>query len=226
MKLIRLFGVTIAGLALSAVASQAQLSLNFASTSGSTIQFNGAASSFQFSATGSQWQIGSESGGTGSAINLFGLVANGPFNYGAITTITLPGLIYQYANVTGPFGGLVIDDGAGNSLTGSVNWEQVATYNYAGAINGALEINVTGMAYSGSNPDLVTFVAEGPASMDLTFQFSPGMTLSQLTVGSGAYATSYSGSLSVVPEPTTAGCLLLGLCALACCQRFTKNRRS
>ena len=29
-----------------------------------------------------------------------------------------------------------------------------------------------------------------------------------------------------VPEPTTAGCFLLGLGALACCQRYAKNRRS
>jgi hypothetical protein len=33
-------------------------------------------------------------------------------------------------------------------------------------------------------------------------------------------------TLTPVPEPTTAGCFLLGLGALACCQRFTKNRRS
>jgi hypothetical protein len=33
-------------------------------------------------------------------------------------------------------------------------------------------------------------------------------------------------SFHQVPEPTTAGCFLLGLGALICCQRFTKNRRS
>jgi hypothetical protein len=32
--------------------------------------------------------------------------------------------------------------------------------------------------------------------------------------------------LAPVPEPTTAGCFLLGLGALACFQRFTQNRRS
>jgi hypothetical protein len=31
---------------------------------------------------------------------------------------------------------------------------------------------------------------------------------------------------AVVPEPTTAGCFLLGLGALVCIQRFTQNRRS
>ena len=32
--------------------------------------------------------------------------------------------------------------------------------------------------------------------------------------------------IAPVPEPTTAGCFLLGLGALVCCQRFIKNRRS
>jgi hypothetical protein len=32
--------------------------------------------------------------------------------------------------------------------------------------------------------------------------------------------------LAVVPEPTTAGCFLLGLGALACFQRFAQKRRS
>jgi hypothetical protein len=32
--------------------------------------------------------------------------------------------------------------------------------------------------------------------------------------------------LAVVPEPTPAGCFLLGLGALVCIQRFTQNRRS
>jgi hypothetical protein len=49
-----------------------------------------------------------------------------------------------------------------------------------------------------------------------------------------SYAISFIGSVSfqeeltpsTVPEPTTAGCFLLGLGALAFCQRFAKNRRS
>jgi len=48
----------------------------------------------------------------------------------------------------------------------------------------------------------------------------------------GDFTTSYDngggGTADVfpVPEPTTAGCFLLGLGALACCQHFSKNRRS
>jgi hypothetical protein len=230
MKPIKSFAVAMAGLAISVVTSYAQLTLNFASTTGSTIQFNGAASSFQFDSstmsgyTGTQWQIGSENGGTGSALGLFGVFINSPFSYGPISTTVFPGITYETANVTGPLGGLNINDGVGNLLTGNVDWIQVATFNSAGALNAALIVNVAGLAYAGTNPDLLALVAEGPGSMNVSFQFSPSKMLSQLTSGSGPYNTSFSGSISVVPEPMSAGVLLLGLGALACFQRFTQNR--
>lgn len=221
------FGLALAALLSSLVNSQAQLTFNFASTPGATIQFNGTSSTFQFnnSATplyvGTQWQIGSENGGTGSAIGLFGVVNNSPFSYGPITTILLPGLDYEYANVTGPLGGLSINDGAGGFLTGNVDWIQVATYNYVGAINGQLTVNVTGLSYAGSNPDLLTLAANAPAAMSLSFQFAPGQTLSSLSSGTGPYMTSFSGSLSVVPEPSALPMAMLGLvvCGLATVSR-------
>jgi hypothetical protein len=235
MKHIKLFTMAMAGLALSVVTSQAQLSLNFASTTGATIQFNGTTSSFQFNSStlvlpppigsyyvGSQWSIGSETGGTGSALGLLGVFTNSPFSYGTITT---PSTGVEIATVTGPLGGLNVNDGLGNLLTGNINWIQVETDNSTGSINASLTVNVTGLAYAGTNPDLATLAADGPGSMNLSFQFSPGKTLSQLTSDTGPYKTSFSGSLSV-PEPTSAGVLLLGLGALACCQRYAKNRRS
>ena len=236
MKPIKSFAVAMAGLVLSAVTSQAQLSLNFASTTGATIQFNGTASSFQFDSStlverppigayyvGSQWSIGSETGGTGSALGLLGVFNNSPFSYGPITT---PSAGVEIATVTGPVGGLNLNDGLGNFLTGNVNWIQLETDDSSGSINAALTVNVTGLAYAGINPDLLTLVADGPGSMNLSFQFSPSEMLSQLTSGVGPYNTSFAGSISVVPEPTSAGVLLLGLGALVCFQRFTQNRRS
>jgi hypothetical protein len=44
--------------------------------------------------------------------------------------------------------------------------------------------------------------------------------------GPAAPASANIDSITVVPEPTTAGCFLLGLGALVCFQRFTKNRCS
>jgi hypothetical protein len=225
MKPIKSFAVAMAGLAISAVTSHAQLTLNFASTAGSTIQFNGASSSFQFdtsilpSDTGTQWQIGSENGGTGSAINLFGVVDNSPFSYGPISTTIVGPYTFQTATVLGPFGGLKINDGLGNLLTGDINWVDVETVNFAGGINASLTVNVTDLAYAGSNPDLETLVAEGPGSMDLAFQFSPGKMLSQLTSGVGTYNTSFSGSISVVPEPGTFALMVCGLTGLLVMRR-------
>jgi hypothetical protein len=216
MKIIKSFAVATAGLALSIVTSHAQLSLDFSSTIGSTIQFNGTNSTFQFNSStsslyggiffGTQWSIGNETGGTGSALGLFGLVNNSPFSYGPITT----NINVETANVLGPSGGLSINDGAGNLLTGTIGWIQLQTSSFAGGINPSLTVNVTGLAYAGTNVDLQTLVADGPGSMDLTFQFSPGRTLGDLTSGSGPYQTSYSGSLSVVPEPATLALAGLG----------------
>jgi hypothetical protein len=237
MKLIKnkaLF-VTMAGLAISAATCQAQLSFNFASTPGATIQFNGTASTFQFNTStlngyaGSQWSIGSEAGGVGSALGLFGLVNNSPFAYGPISQTIVGSFTIQDATVTGPLGGLVINDGSGHDLTGNVNWVQVETVNYAGGINASLSVNVNSLAYSGANPDLLTMVANGPGSMDLTFQFSPGKMLSQLTSGTGSYTTSYSGSRSVptsVPEPASITFFLLGMGALVCSWRLRQDKQA
>ncbi len=215
--------LAVVGLTLSATKSHAQLSLNFSSSpggppgQGATIQFNGTADSFQFNAAngpafippfgytsyyvGSQWTITSVFGGNGSADGSLGSVYNGPFNYGPITIS--PDGMDQTANVTGPLGQLVITDINQQNLTGTVNWIQVATHDDAGSLNAALTVNVTGLSYGGNISDLQALAANGVAGMDLTFQFSPGKTLTDLSSGSGPYETSFSGSISPVPEPTS-----------------------
>jgi hypothetical protein len=209
--------------------------LNFASTVGSTIQFNGNSSTFQFDPStspvfggifnGSQWLVGSQTGGTGAAIGLLGLFNNGPFSYGPITTVINGSTVDESATVTGPTGGLQITDGSGFNLTGNINWGELSTQNYIGGINATLAVNITGLSYTGSNPDLIAIADGGSAAMDLSFQFAPGMSLADLTSGSGPYQTSYSGSLAV-PEPTSVGCLLLGLGILTIARRAKQNQRS
>ncbi|MGB8370902.1 MAG: hypothetical protein ACLPYZ_08600 [Limisphaerales bacterium] len=44
--------------------------------------------------------------------------------------------------------------------------------------------------------------------------------------GESNYNVTFDTEATPVPEPTTAGCFLLGLGALVCFQRVTKNRRS
>jgi len=208
--------VGLVGLAVSAAVGQAQLSLNFSSSPGSSIQFNGSADTFQFNPStfsgfggvylGTQWFVGSETGGS-SALGLFGSVGSGPFSYGPIT-VNGP---LQTAAVLGPLGALDIKDGSGFDLTGSVNWVQIQTSAFAGALNAALVVNVTGLSYAGSNPDLITMLSAGVGQMDLSFQFSPGETLTQLSTGSSPFSTSYAGSVSPAPEPASVGLLVVGL---------------
>jgi hypothetical protein len=200
-----------AGLALLVPSSQAQLTLNFAANSGSSIQFNGVASSFNFNNgnNGFQWTVTDEVGGS-SAIGLNASVNNGPFIYGPITTA---GSV-EYATVLGPLGGLVMHSASGD-LTGTVNWIDVATFGLGGgAINASLDVNVSNIHYSGTNPDLLFLVANQPGSMDVSFQFASSRTLLELSQGTGPYLTSYSGSLSVVPEPSTLALAGLGGLAL------------
>jgi hypothetical protein len=230
MKILKPLIASFAGLVISAGVGEAQLSLNYSSTPGSTIQFNGSDHSFQFNPStltafggifdGTQWSIGSEDGGTGSALNLFGGVDGGPFNYGPITTAGS----LQTATVTGPLGDLFITDASDVDLTGTVNWITIGTSGNAGAINAGLEVNISDLAYTGSNPDLIALADASSGSMILTFHFSPGKTLTQLSSGSGPFVTSYSGSISV-PEPSSVALALLGLAALVSV-RFFRNARA
>ena len=92
----------------------------------------------------------------------------------------------------------------GDDLTGTVNWIDVSTYGGgSGLLNATLDVNVSNIHYSGSNPDLMYLVAHQPGSMDVSFQFATTESLTQLSSGTGPYLTSYSGSISVVPEPST-----------------------
>jgi hypothetical protein len=209
--------------------------LNFASTPGSTIQFNGNSASFGYNPSGSSifggiflgsnFEIGSENGGGTSAIGLLGTFNSGSFSYGLITTVINGSDVDESAPVTGPGGVFSVNDGSGFNLTGNINWVEISTHNYAGGINSHLVVNVTGLNYAGSNPDLVAIGDASSAQMALTFQFAPGLSLADLTSGSGPYKTSYSGSLTVVPEPTTTACVLLGLGALAM-TRIVRQKKS
>jgi hypothetical protein len=192
------------GLALWVVSSYGQsLQLNFSANTGATLQFNGTNDSFQFNpgTNGYQWRITTENGGS-SSIGLNGDLNNGPFAYGPITSTGSGLTLVQQATVTGPLANLVINDGTGN-LTGTVNLINLATFaTSGGGMNANLTVDLTGVIYSGSNPDLERLNAEQPGTVDLSFQFSPGMTLTQLSTGTGPYVTSFSGSIAVVPEPS------------------------
>ena len=187
------------------------LVFDFSANTGATIGFSGASHQFNFNpgTNGFQWNITSEAGGA-SAIGLNGSFLNGPFSYGSISTINVGPISYQSAPVTGLPANLSIFDGTGY-LTGSVSFMDIETFGPSlGSLNGGLNINLSSISYSGSNPDLVTLRNEQPAVLDLSFQFIPGQNLTQLSTGSGPYTTSFSGSIAAVPEPTTLALAGLG----------------
>ena len=221
-----------AGLISFATIAGATMIESFANVQGSSIQFNGSASSFQFNSStiagpnfGSQWVITGQSGGTGSSIGLLGLFGGGPFTYGPITTQVAGPNTLETANVTGPLGGLIIGSGSGN-LIGTIAWGQIATINSAGGINADLQVNVSNLSYAGSNPDLVALAANNLATLVISFQFSTVLTLADLSAGQGPYQTSYSGTISAPDHANTAYLLLAGLFALGCFQYHlsTTNR--
>jgi hypothetical protein len=214
-------------LAASVTTSQAVLSLNFAGVVGSSIQFGGAASNFQLTpAPGSvgspQFVINNTTGGTGSANGLFGWINGGPWSIGAVT---VNGSV-QTASVSGT-GSLFIRDGSGVNLTGTINWVAIQTINSIGGVNADLTVNLTGMSYSGLNADLLTLANGKNGSVNLSFQFNPGQTLSQLTTGT-SQSTSFSGSITAIPEPSTvvAGALLLLPFGVSTIRILRKNRVS
>jgi hypothetical protein len=213
MQTTKLGAIAVAVLTASAGSALAQgLTLDFGPNVGSSIVFFGSANQFNFTPgtvtagnpLGFQWNVTSESGSaaTGSADGDLGSIYNGPFSYGPIISSGA----YQSATVLGPIGNLAISDGSG-LLTGKVNFIDISTYGRAGGfVNDLLDINLTGVSYSGTNPDLKFLYANQPGVLDLSFNFSGlGETLAQINQNNATVSSSYSGSISViaVPEPTT-----------------------
>jgi len=200
------------GFACSCATGQAAQFYNFANVVGSAIQFNGITSSFQFDANGAgnEWTITSETGQpSGSVLGLLGTFTGGPWTYGPITT-TAGGLI-QSANIVASAASLSIKDGASQIATADVLWGTVSTFQSFGGLNASLTVNLSNLSYTGANSDLAAFFSNPSGALDVTFNFNPNGTLTQLTTGTGPYLSSFSGSLSAVPEPSTWSILSLGL---------------
>jgi hypothetical protein len=184
--------------------SQAAITLNFQALDGTVINF-ATNSTFGFTSTnGYQFSISSVLGGVGDSVGDNGFLSpGGPFTIGAITIAG--GL--QSAPVTGT-STLHITDNATLDLTGTINWVSIATISVAGVLDLNGQVNLTAITYSGTNSDLQALAAAGSGEDVVTFQFVPAKTLTQLTTTGGQ--TSYSGSITSVPEPSTWMLLAMG----------------
>jgi hypothetical protein len=189
---------TALALAVSATMTHAVQFINFSVYAGASMQFNGTNSSFQFlnGGSGNQWWITGESGGATGALLDQGHFLGGPWTYGSIFD---NGSGTQTATINAsPAATLEIFDGSVYA-TANVTWGVIDTVSTAGGINESATINLSNLSYSGGNADLAS-IFDGP-SAQLVLSFTPGMTLSQLTSGSGPFTSAFSGSITATPEP-------------------------
>ena len=169
--------------------------LNYSAVPGSRISFSGGGFTFVGSSN-VQFEIDDVFDGFGDSLGFDGYFSSGgPFTIG---TITINGSV-QTAPVSGS-GILHITDGA-NELTGTIQWVDITTLGTSGVLNLNGQVNLTGIAYAGASQDLQALLASGTAQVDLTFQFIPALTLTQLKATGGL--TDYSGSILGAPVVTT-----------------------
>jgi len=197
---------TITGMVLLSLSFQAKaITLNFQGLNGTVINFT-TNSTFGFTSTnGYQFSI-SSSDGVQDAVGLDGYVSpGGPFTIGTIQTFGST----ETAPVTGS-GILHITDANALDLTGSIEWDTITTVSGGAVTEITGELNLTAIAYAGSNSDLNALKAASTATDDITLQFNPAETLTQLASSGGQ--TAYSGTIFAVPEPGTWMLVAMGTC--------------
>lgn len=189
--------------------AQANVSLDFSSLGSSRISFDPVSSSIQFTpdVNGFDFSISNA-----SLPQLDGLEGNiqGTFSLGAVNN---PGGGVETASVTG-MGTLSIYDGVSSYFTAKVWWNNAATFGTIGGLNTQGKSNVSNFSYSGDNAALQALAASTAGTDVVSFQFAAPESLDALASGDTATTTTYSGSLTAIPESSTAACAL-GAMALA-----------
>ncbi len=180
------------------------VSFDFSSVPGGQIAFDGA-SNFSFTPASPTVNLEID---TGTAAGLFGSLG-GTFTIGAVTTVGPT----SSAPVTGT-GSLTIIDGI-TPLVASVTWDVMSQTGTGSTLNVNGLVNLTGISYTGSNPDLVDLFNDASGYAVVTFQFIPSKTLAAMKTT--AIHTTFSGSITSTPDGgATAGLLgatLIGMAA-------------
>ena len=191
-----------------AVAQKAEaIVIDIAAVPGAKVQFVGTGNTFSFlnGYSGEGFTI-TDTDGSDTSVGFLGKIT-GVFTIGAITT---SGPV-QTAPVTGA-GVLSINDGTVD-LTADIDMVSIFSLGATGATNAATVANVSNFVYTGTNVDLLAWVAGIGPSGTITYQFDAPHTLTNLTTDGNLNTTSYSGTLANhVPEGGSSAAILgLGL---------------
>lgn len=220
--------------------AEAGIKLNLSANIGSEIVFvgNGSGATVSFTPgafSSSTFVITSLSGasGTNAGLGLQGSIG-GTFSY-TTASITSDGIGGESATLVGNGANtFTIIDNAGVPQTFSANIAgiNISTAGTSGAINYTGSVNLTNVVYNGTNADLLILKQQTASPSGgiatITFQFIPGQSLTQLASGSLSSpitnSTSYSGTVTSVPEPGSLAMAFTGVALLgAGCYR---RRRS
>ena len=170
--------------------------LDYSSVTNSRIVFAGGGFTFVGPTTNVQFQIDDVVGGFGDSIGFYGYFSStSPYTIGTITT---NGSI-QTAPVAGS-GILHISDDT-QEYTGTIQWLDITTLGTSGVLNLNGQVNLTVIGYPGASLNLLALAASLTAQVDLTFQFIPARTLTDLKATGGF--TDFSGTILGSPVVTT-----------------------
>ena len=182
----------VAGLAATVLLAQQSLAvqINFGNTPGGQIQFLGA-NNFDFN----------PAGGATPGNNSFKITSGTANN--DVGTMTSPLGGWTFNPVTGAVSGsgtLDIFDGV-VSLTADLTWSLITVNGpgTGGQLNELLTANLTGILYTGGDPDLLALAAPGHATMTLSWTFPTGGH-NLVDLGTTPQNTSFSGSLETTPQ--------------------------
>jgi hypothetical protein len=214
-------GVTLSGPALAS-----PIAIDIANDAKSTITFNAANSgtsvgSFSFQSTpvasggtGHDFNITNVSPQLSPATTSFHGDVSGTYR---IQPITILSPSEQFANVTGT-GVLSIFDGS-KTFDASVNWVSIDTLAGSKSSTATLnlngDINLNSFSYTGSNPDLLSLLADKNGSASISLTIKPPQSLHQLTDGNTKITVvkNFGGEITATPEPAGISLLATGLVA-------------